>query len=299
MVFTPPEMSGTADDVSDEVLTDLQAATPWDVAVRYHEFKAQASLKHLAPQLRRLSAAAVLERARSVLGAVVHPVDVKSAPWNEVPSDAGDPDLDLEETLEQRVPMPDEAVEPWMSYRQRRSQSVVLAVDTSLSMTGEKLALTAVALAVVLLQFPDDPIGVVAFENEASVLKHARERISIDQFVERFLDVPAQGYTHLEDGLRSALRLTREAGGATRGRPPSAVLITDGKYTAGSDPAYLAPKFPHLIVLKMGRERASLELCRELARKGDGVLHEVGEYESLPAVMYGVVKDLLRGRSQA
>jgi hypothetical protein len=77
------------------------------------------------------------------------------------------------------------------------------------------------------------------------------------------------------------------------------VLLSDGKYTAGRDPAYLAPRFSHLVVLKMGRERASLDLCRELAQRGSGALREVGEVEELPAVMYGVVKDLLRGRSLA
>jgi Mg-chelatase subunit ChlD len=155
-----------------------------------------------------------------------------------------------------------------------------------------------VALAVVLLQFPDDPIGIVAFENEAKILKRTDERISLQVLVERFLDVPAQGYTHLEDGMRAALRLVRASGGGLGStRRPSAVLLTDGKYTAGRDPAYLAPRFPHLIVIKMGHERASLDLCRELARKGRGALREVGELDALPGVMYGVVKDLLRGRS--
>jgi hypothetical protein len=49
--------------------------------------------------------------------------------------------------------------------------------------------------------------------------------------------------------------------------------------------------------MKMGKERASLQLCRELAQKGNGALREVPELEVLPQVMYGVVKDLLRGRS--
>jgi Mg-chelatase subunit ChlD len=164
-------------------------------------------------------------------------------------------------------------------------------------MTGEKLALTAVALAVVLLQFPDDPIGIVAFENEAKVLKQPEERISISELVERFLDVPAQGYTHLEHGMRAALQLSRSANATSRSRRTSTVLLSDGKYTAGRDPAYLAPKFSHLVVLKMGRERASLELCRELANRGHGLLREVADLENLPEVMYGVVKDLLRGRS--
>src|SRR5262249_54073557 len=139
----------------------------------------------------------------------------------------------------------------WMNYRVHRKQPLVITVDTSLSMTGEKLALTAVALAVVLLQFPDDPVGIVAFENEAQVLKRPTEQITLQQLVERFLDVPAQGYTHLEDGMKAALKLVRSVDLGSQGRPPSAVLLTDGKYTAGRDPAYLAPKFPHLVVMKM------------------------------------------------
>jgi Mg-chelatase subunit ChlD len=173
---------------------------------------------------------------------------------------------------------------------------MVLAVDTSLSMTGEKLALTAVALSVVLLQFPEDPIGILAFENQARELKAPEERLGVFELVERFLDVPAQGYTHLESGVKLALKMSREMESRIRGRPPATLLLTDGKYTAGRDPAFLAPRFHHLSVLKMGQERSSLPLCREMARKGRGVLREVPRLEALPTVMYSVVKDLLRGR---
>src|SRR5262249_43358466 len=150
---------------------------------------------------------------------------------------------------------------------------------TSLSMTGEKLALTAVAIAVVLLQFPEDPVGIVAFENEARILKRPEERITLQELLERFLDVPAQGYTHLEDGMKASLKLVQSTSGGTSSRLPSTVLLTDGKYTAGRDPAYLAPRFPHLAVLKMGTERASMDLCRELARKGHGMVREVSDLE--------------------
>lgn len=268
-------------------------------------------MKKVARALRRLSAEAILDRAQAVLGAVVHPVEQHSAPLSELPGDADQTDFDFEETLDQspyavasatgqwKVDYPLTDADLWMSYTTHRRQPVILTVDTSLSMTGEKLALTAVALAVVVLQFPEDPVGIIAFENEAKILKRPEEKISIQQLVERFLDVPAQGYTHLEDGMKAALQLVRAAKAVGGGKPPSTVLLTDGKYTAGRDPAYLAPKFPHLVVMKMGKERASLELCRELAKKGSGALREVGELESLPTVMYGVVKDLLRGRSLA
>lgn len=311
-VFLPPEAGGSSVSFGDEedLSAELSSATAWDVATRYHEFKGRKSLQAIARQLRRISAEAVLDKARAVLGSVVHPVDSHFAPMNEIPGSAQQVDFDIDETFEhaplamasaagvvQDIPVTaDDLV---LSYTVPRKQSVILAVDTSLSMTGEKLALTAVALAVVLLQFPDDPIGIVAFENEARILKRPEERLTLQQLIERFLDVPAQGYTHLEDGLKGALKLVQAVQGTGVGRPPSTVLLTDGKYTAGRDPAYLAPKFPHLVVLKMGRERASMELCRELAQKGSGALREVAELDSLPTVMYGVVKDMLRGRSLA
>ncbi|HLE01646.1 MAG TPA: vWA domain-containing protein [Bdellovibrionota bacterium] len=259
-------------------------------------------MKTRVPRLRRLSADAIIERARNVLGSVVLPIDQLSCPLTELPPSAEQPEPDLEETLENsplvscrnRSPLPQDI---WMSYRAHRKQPIILSLDTSLSMTGEKLALTAVALAVVLLQFPDDSIGIIAFENEAAMIKHPEERVAVLELIERFLDIPAQGYTHLEDGMAAALKLLKETRISGQARPASTVLLTDGKYTAGRDPAYLASRFPHLIVLKMGQERASLELCRELARKGSGLLREVGELEALPVVMYGVVKDLLRGRS--
>lgn len=182
-----------------------------------------------------------------------------------------------------------------MEYRTFREQPVVLAVDTSLSMTGEKLALTAVALCVVLLQFPDDPVGIIAFENEARVLKQLDERISTEELIARFLDVPAKGYTHLEAGMKAALRMISSREAMRSRRPTACVLLTDGKYTAGKDPAYLASRFPHLFVLKMGDERSSHALCEEMARKGKGALREVVDLEELPAAMTSVVKDLLRG----
>ena len=304
-LFIPPEtFGGSSLFDQDEAPDDLSVASAWDIATRYHEFKAKSSLKHLAPHLRKLSAQSIMDRAQQILGSVVHPLENRIAPWTEVPAEAQQIDLDLEETIDESPHLLSSnreltAQDLWMNYSLPRKQPLVLSVDTSLSMTGEKLALTAVALAVVLLQFPEDPIGIIAFENEAKILKRPEERISIQELVERFLDVPAQGYTHLEAGMKAALKMLRTIGGAGQGRAYSTVLVTDGKYTAGRDPGYLGPRFPHLVVLKMGRERASLELCRELAKKGSGALKEVAELDSLPTVMYSVVKDLLRGQSHA
>lgn len=283
-------MSGDPGEAGDDLLEEgLGQLSAWDVATRYHEFKARRLDERAKRELRRVSADAVLERAREILGSLSRPFLAQSAPWSEVPPDAEHVEFDLEATLDEGGPG---EAEPWASFRVTRKQSVILSVDTSLSMTGEKLALTAVALAVVLLQFPQDSVGIIAFENTATVLKRPDEQITVAELVERFMDVPAQGYTHLEEGLKLALKLSTGARGKI-----STVVLTDGKYTAGRDPGYLAPRFAHLEVLKMGKERASLELCRELARRGHGSLREVGDLEALPQAMYSVVKDLLKGVS--
>ncbi len=307
-MFFPPEAFGSVFSSDPDEDLDLKASSHWDVATRYHEFKGKRVSQNLIRKLRALSAQAILDRAQEVLGSVVHPSQRQISTLSDIPPQATDVDFDLEETLElsplalkeaqragsSRFPLTDQDL--WMSYALRRQQPLVMSVDTSLSMTGEKLALTAVAIAVVLLEFPEDPIGIVAFENEAKILKHPNERISIPLLVERFLDVPAQGYTHLEDGMRCALRLVQEVQKMGQGKVTSTVLLTDGKYTAGKDPAYLARSFPHLVVLKMGTETSSRELCLEMAKKGNGALREVEDLNSLPKIMYGVVKDLIRGR---
>lgn len=276
----------------DEHHTDLGISSDWDIAIRYHDLKSRHSLIKRRPLLRQISARAILRRAREVVGSVVHPVKRCTSPLVEVPFDAERLELNLEETLENQK-------EIWVDYDVRRDQFLNLCVDTSLSMTGEKLALTAVSLCVVLLQFPNNPIGVVAFENEAKVLKRPDESISVFQLVERFLDVPAQGYTHLEEGLRKSLQLQNQFSDHLKIGPSSTILLSDGKYTAGKDPAYLAKRFDHLIVLKMGQDRASHALCAEMARLGRGRLLEVGDLQNLPGVMNGVLKDVLRGRSVA
>ncbi len=300
MEFLPPEQFGAALDLDEEQWLDLSGASSWDVATRYHEFKSKPGLQKIGHHLRSISAQAILEQARQVLGSVVHPNERRRSTWDSLPAEAESAELDLEETVESSpLGVRQQWLDPselWMEYSTRRPQPLVLAVDTSLSMTGEKLALTAVALSVVLLQFPEDPIGIIAFENQARVLKSPFERLGVFDLVERFLDVPAQGYTHLESGVRMALSMCRQIESQGRGRPPGAVLLTDGKYTAGRDPGYLAPRFHQLSVLKMGDERSSKALCRDMARRGKGMLLEVPKQEVLPGVMYSMVKDLLRGR---
>lgn len=298
------ELDEAQDDFSTQELKD-----DWDAAVRYHEFREKWKGKRVFEEIQNQAVQGIYRKAKSVLGAVIHPRTKNITPWN-MNVQVGD--LALEETLEER---PEFASTQLRKQAQTEDiliehdlpihQPVVLCVDTSLSMTGEKLALTAVALAVVILQFPDAPLGVVAFENEAFTLKRPEEKVSPQEFIRRFLKVPAEGYTHLEKGLRAAFEMSQSmqkksfsTTGITR-RKIATILVSDGKYTAGRDPSYLAAAFDSLSVLKMGDESASKGLCQELARRGKGLVSEVGHLESLPTAMYGLIKNLLRGRAIA
>jgi Mg-chelatase subunit ChlD len=306
--FFPPELSDT-DPISNwgasfEVggaAEEGSGATLWDIAVRYHELKVRPGLQGELKRLRALSVRAILDRARGLLGSVVRPMHPAVARWEDLPHQATRVEFDLESTLDESVA--GQPPEIWFQYQMERIQPVIVCLDTSLSMTGEKLALTAVALAVLLLEFPRDPVGIVTFETQANVLKDPRQEFSRSSSVEallgRFLDLPAQGYTNLEDGLREALKLSQMAAQGANRAKVATLLLTDGKYTAGKDPAYLGGHFQQLTVLKMGRERAGLPLCRELAQRGHGALLEVSELGALPAVMMAAVRDLLRGRTMA
>jgi Mg-chelatase subunit ChlD len=291
----------------DPLIPDLRGATDWDVATRYGDFGMPLArgTRHESAvrRLRAAAAAAIVRRAQAVLGSVVHPTRALSAPWTETPPDAVRVELAIEETLENsplsfaaaRTALLPEDV--WVDVESRRRQPVVLCLDTSLSMQGEKLALMGVAAAVVLLQFPDDPVGVIGFDDCATVLRRPDEPIAATELVERLLDVPGRPYTNLEAGLRRALEMAGDGSRGARGRPVSTVLVTDGKYTAGADPAPLAPRFAHLTVLKVGTDRAGLPLCRELASRGRGWLREAPKLDALPFAMYGAVQEILRGRA--
>ncbi len=283
----------------DEAISAFSASKGWDIAVRYHDLK-----KRLGPEerraLRTVSVQAILRNAMAFLGSASKPKTTGLAFWPEIPVNAESVELDLEETISESplllrgrsAVVAREAMV--FRYQKERRFPLIIALDTSLSMTGEKLALTAVALAVVLLQFPDDPLGIIAFENRANVLKLPDEMAPLERVIERFLDVPAQGYTDIEEALKSALKFQSNLRKKQSRSPVTTLLLTDGKYTAGRDPAYLGKKFSHLIVLKLGEERAGADLCNDLASAGGGFVRDVVELRTLPEAMVQVIHRVLR-----
>jgi Mg-chelatase subunit ChlD len=116
----------------------------------------------------------------------------------------------------------------------------------------------------------------------------AGEELSARELVRRILGVPAQGYTNIEAGLLMGV----EELGRARLRERVGVILTDGVANVGWDPVRVAPRFPRLHVVQVGREeRQGTRTCERLARAGRGLRYRAVIYAQLPAVVRELVRD--------
>jgi Mg-chelatase subunit ChlD len=176
--------------------------------------------------------------------------------------------------------------------RIEKKVDVALVMDASLSMTGEKLALLAVSAAVVALCVPAPRLALMGFDSKVRWIKRFGDELSLEQIVERVLELPAGGFTNMELALSEMLRVL----GQQNKERANVILIGDGKYTEGGDPSHLAPRFKHLNSLKIGRDQAGRDLMMELSGRGSGTgqFFEARRISDLPRTMYGAMKRLLR-----
>jgi hypothetical protein len=154
-------------------------------------------------------------------------------------------------------------------------------LDTSLSMTGEKLALLAVAATVFAYKLPSKDIAIIAFESTANTIKAIRTQLSVQRIAQKILDVPAMGYTNIEGALSEGL--SQLAIGAHKNR--IGILISDGKYTAGNDPITVASQYNFLHVILTGDFNTDPATCAAMASAGHGHLYKAPNFQSLPRVL--------------
>ncbi len=216
------------------------------------------------------------------MGAVQKPYDLKVAPWIDHPQE----EFDLDASLDEDPTLLSLMVE----IKQARRASVVICIDTSLSMTGKKLALIGVALAVLALQLEPEDYAVVAFETEANLIKPLGEDLNLHQMLERFLEVPARGLTNIEAGLALA---GKQLEGSMLPKK-HVILMSDGRFTAGKSPEHIVPGLPRLHVVQTGSPWSSPRFCRNLARKGQGKYVRVTNMEQLPTSLYQLVSGIIR-----
>ena len=259
----------------------------WSVAEQYHEAQHNIPSPELREKAAAIAARAILLRASRVLGASHKAAKTRLEPYLS----PGRGELALEETLENAAGKPaPEAHDLVVQIRERKRVSAVLMVDTSLSMTGKNIALAGVAAAVLAGKLEPEDYALVLFESSASVPKAMNQRLRLTEVVTKILEVPALGYTNIEDALARGLKELARG----RHKERFGIIITDGRYTIGGDPLPLAAKYPRLFVLATEDYKMDRDLCRAMAEAGRGRSYPVDDYAELPWALSGLLNEVLR-----
>ena len=195
----------------------------------------------------------------------------KGRPSGEVcvaPFDSQGDEIELDRTAESLVEC------PYLSYdnlfvldRKRRKKAVILMMDASGSMQGEKLSMAATAVASLAINLDyGDEYGLVIFSDKARIMKRIDQAMSVDRVIREVLNVLPEGRTDLSLGLSAGLHEIERS----RVEQRIGILATDGWQNLGHDPAGLAARFPRLNVI--GFPGGSSEHSEKMARAGRGRL---------------------------
>jgi Mg-chelatase subunit ChlD len=199
-----------------------------------------------------------------------------------LPYQGGSDEIDLDRTIEVLAehPVPDDE-DIIVRDRIRTKRSVVLAVDVSGSMKGERIATAAATVGAVAGELEHDDLAVVAFWSDAAILLNLGELVKPLELLDSIMRIPAQGLTNVAFPLElAATQLARAPL-----RDARVVLLSDCVHNAGPDPRPLAARLPRLDVLLDATGEKDVELGRDLARVGRGTLHVVHDFRGVaPAV---------------
>lgn len=259
------------------------AALPsgWQAATSWRRLQSTLGVGPARQAVREAAVQAVIDRARELVRHASRPMRTEAVRW----PDEGE--LDLDATLE--APRPWQPADVALTRRSPREADVVAVLDMSLSMTGEKIALVAVATAILCLKL--EHVAVVAFDTVPHVLVRAGEVPPLREVVRRVLEVPAQGYTNIEGGLNAGREQLRR--GLHRERV--GLCFTDGVANVGADPVGAAFRYPRLHLVHVGDHHPQgARSCLAMARAGRGRLYRARAYQDLPGVVRRAVRELFR-----
>jgi Mg-chelatase subunit ChlD len=193
-------------------------------------------------------------------------------------SDDIDLDATLEALTEHPVPEDDDIV---VRERVRTRRSVVLAVDVSGSMRGERVRTAAATVGALAAELSRDDLAVVAFWSDAAVLVRLGQRVAPAALLDTLLRIPARGLTNVSFPLVVAKRQLARV----PARDARVLLLSDCVHNAGPDPRFAAAGLPRLDVLLDASGEHDTDLGRDLARLGRGRLAVVHRYTDVaPAV---------------
>ncbi|WP_436700506.1 vWA domain-containing protein [Nocardioides sp. BYT-33-1] len=187
-------------------------------------------------------------------------------------------EIDIEATLDRMVESA-QLSERDIVVRERRQnrRSIVLAVDVSGSMSGERARTAAATIGATVGQLGTDAVGVIAFWSDASVLLPLGEPASSGLVLDMLLRLPSRGLTNVEFPLRIALSQLERV----PCRDARVLLLSDCVHNAGPDPRAVAAQLPRLDVLLDTSGEHDADLARDLADLGRGRISSAATYRDV------------------
>ncbi len=195
-----------------------------------------------------------------------------------LPYRGGSDEIDLDRTIEVLAerPMPEDE-DIVVRDRVRTRRSVVLAIDVSGSMKGERVQTAAATVGALAGELVHDALAVIAFWSDAAILLRLGEEVRPMDLLDTMLRMPARGLTN----IAFPLELASQQLARVPSRDARVVLLSDCVHNAGPDPRAVAARLPRLDVLIDVSGEKDVELGRELALAGHGRAQLVRTYRDV------------------
>lgn len=188
-------------------------------------------------------------------------------------------DIDLDRTIEVLAerPVPEDE-DIFVRERRRTKRTVILLVDVSGSMKGERIKTAAATVGALSAELHRDSLGVIAFWSDATTLLNPGEPIEPLGLLGSILRLKARGLTNIAFPLEiAAEKLAR-----VPDREARVILLSDCVHNAGPDPIPIAAKLPRLDVLLDSSGEKDIWMGKQLARKGRGLCQVVRTHRDVP-----------------
>jgi len=260
----------------------------WAIAQNYGQLRIRLKDQRLIELAKRIAIKATVRRVLQLLGPVSLPSHMLRGEYRTGDDAEIDVEMTMENLVKQRHFSPADVV---VERREPKSLAVALMLDASLSMSGDKLAMATAAIAVLAFRLKTVNYILITFNDRPTVLKRADQAKNLDDLIADLLDAHAGGYTNIEGALVKG----REELGKTTTKNQVGILITDGNYTVGADPATAASAYRRLFVIMTESHDCQPVTCENIARSGRGTMQSVSTFDEIPRVLYRVLRTVSQG----
>lgn len=190
-------------------------------------------------------------------------------------------DIDLDGTIEQYIVNPQSKPEAIRVFKRAKTgHSVLLIIDSSFSMSGQKIVMAAAAAATICHLFESRDIAVVHFGTKGKIIKRFDEEVSAETLVEQIFALVPKGFTNIYAGLKVGL----DELGARKQYRFTAILISDCDANTGKTPSIIAWKLHGLKIITIPPSINDF-LANLIRREARGELFAANKVIDIPVIL--------------